>query len=255
MKRKQNAIRDADVPYDAFAWFYNKYWATEVASDFFKATESLLLAHIQSGAHLLDVCCGTGQVAAMLTARGYRVTGLDLSREMLRYAGRNASAATLLHADAISFQIKEKADGAVALFDSFNHLLTVQKLQSAFASIHAALTPGARFVFDLNTQAGYAHHLRDHYTIVKRDGVLALNGEYDSAARFARFNGTVFRLHGKEWRRSDFEIEERCHQSRDVEKLLRQTGFRDVRVFDAVRDVGLPEHKGRVFYVAQKGAD
>lgn len=259
MKRQQTARTkltapsEARSPYDDFAWFYNKYWATEVAADFLQATERLLLHHVRTGAHILDVCCGTGQLAATLLARGYRVTGLDVSREMLRYARRNASAATLLRADATSFQISEKADGAIALFDSFNHLLTAEQLYAALTCVHAALSPGARFVFDMNTKAGYAYHLREHHAVVKPDGVLALHGEYNSTECLARFAGTLFRLKKREWQRSDFEIIERCYERKEIERRIKRAGFAEVRVMDAVLDVGLTEHKGRIFFVAQKG--
>jgi SAM-dependent methyltransferase len=45
-----------------------------------------------SGAHLLDAGCGSGQFALALAARGARVTGIDLSPEMIRLARENAVA-------------------------------------------------------------------------------------------------------------------------------------------------------------------
>jgi SAM-dependent methyltransferase len=42
------------------------------------------------GAHLLDAGCGSGQFALALAARGAKVTGIDLSPEMIRLARENA---------------------------------------------------------------------------------------------------------------------------------------------------------------------
>lgn len=171
---------------------------------------------------------------------------------MLRRARRNAPAAHFIRADARDFHLDEQADGAVALFDSFNHLLSAADLFAALSRVYAALAPGARFIFDLNTEAGYQDHLRDHYTMTRDVGVLALRGEYDSDERLAIYDGTIFRLHRGAWRRADFRILERCHDTEQVRRLTLDAGFSSVRIHDAARDLKLRDHTGRVFFVARK---
>ncbi len=61
----------------------------------------------QDGGHVLDVATGTGLVAAELLARGFRVTGLDQSDEMLERARRRLGGrATVVHghADELPFE-------------------------------------------------------------------------------------------------------------------------------------------------------
>ncbi len=70
--------------YDALAWIYNKYWA-QPQERYWPPVESLVLKDVPATGHILDLCCGTGQLAADLVARGYRVTGVDGSSEMLRF--------------------------------------------------------------------------------------------------------------------------------------------------------------------------
>ena len=53
----------------------------------------LELLELPAGASILDVGCGTGRHAVELARRGYAVTGLDLSSEMLRVAAEAADAA------------------------------------------------------------------------------------------------------------------------------------------------------------------
>ena len=76
--------------YDPFAWVYNKYWGNEFTPRVFPILEQLVLRELPAGARVLDLCCGTGQLAGTLTALGYRVTGVDGSTEMLRFARENA---------------------------------------------------------------------------------------------------------------------------------------------------------------------
>ncbi|NOY81118.1 MAG: class I SAM-dependent methyltransferase [Kiritimatiellaeota bacterium] len=48
------------------------------------------------GQDVLEIGCGTGTLAALMTARGARVVGIDISEAMLAIAGRNAPEAELI---------------------------------------------------------------------------------------------------------------------------------------------------------------
>ena len=128
--------------YDDFAWFYNRYWSEEFHSAAFPILARIWLDRLPPGAHILDVCCGTGYLAALVAARGFRVTGLDVSREMLVYARANAPAAEFILADAASFRLPRVCDAAVSTFDSLNHLLEPAALEAAFRNIAGSLAPG-----------------------------------------------------------------------------------------------------------------
>jgi demethylmenaquinone methyltransferase/2-methoxy-6-polyprenyl-1,4-benzoquinol methylase len=89
------------------------------------------------GGHVLDVATGTGLVAAALLRRGFRVTGLDQSPEMLAFARRRFGGRVELveaSADALPFP-----DGA------FDHL-TVTYLLRYVDDPGATLTELARVV-------------------------------------------------------------------------------------------------------------
>ncbi|HEX2295436.1 MAG TPA: class I SAM-dependent methyltransferase, partial [Actinomycetota bacterium] len=106
--------------YDALAWIYNEYWA-QPQRLLWAPLESLVLKHVPAGGHVLDLCCGTGQLAAHLVARGFRVTGVDGSSEMLRFARENASEAELVLGDARALDLPPTFHGAVSQFGSLNH--------------------------------------------------------------------------------------------------------------------------------------
>jgi SAM-dependent methyltransferase len=76
---------------------------------------------------ILDLGCGTGNHALLLARRGYRVMGIDQSRDMLALA--RAKAAPLrtrlrfVHADMRSFQLGRTFDAAICMFGAFGYLL------------------------------------------------------------------------------------------------------------------------------------
>src|SRR5579885_2347780 len=104
--------------YDDFAWFYNRYWNEEFHSLTFPILERIWLKRLQPGGRLLDVCCGTGYLAGMLIARGYRITGIDASPVMIEYARENVPQGEFLVSAADEFHLQGPYDGAVSTFDS-----------------------------------------------------------------------------------------------------------------------------------------
>ncbi len=97
--------RNAHGAYDDFAWFYDRYWNEEFHSVAFPILERIWLARVLPGAKILDVCCGTGRLACLLSTRGYRVTGIDASAAMIRHARENAPAAEFQVGDARQFRL------------------------------------------------------------------------------------------------------------------------------------------------------
>jgi len=82
---------------------------------------------LPSGASILDIGCGTGRHSIELARRGYAVTGLDLSKEMLAKAAQAADASGVevewIHSDAARFSLSRKYDAAVCLCEGAFGLL------------------------------------------------------------------------------------------------------------------------------------
>ena len=101
------------------------------------------LAKIGPGDLVLDVACGTGDLSEMAAARGARVVGVDVAREMLRGAQRRGVPAGLARADVESLPL---ADGAAAAVVCGFALRNFPALPPALAEMARVLRPGARLV-------------------------------------------------------------------------------------------------------------
>ena len=100
---------------------------------------------------VLDLCCGTGLLAAELMARGYRVVGVDASDAMLARARERLGADVVLARMALpDLNVEGVFDAAVCTFDGFNYL-TQEELRLTMAEVALRLRPAGWLVFDLHT--------------------------------------------------------------------------------------------------------
>jgi SAM-dependent methyltransferase len=239
--------------YDAFAWFYDRYWNRPFHSRAFPILERVLLARLPPGARILDAGCGTGYLAAKLVARGYEVAGVDASPEMTGYARRNVPGAEFHVADLRDFRVPGPFHAAVSTFDTLNHILTAEDLARAVGNVAAALAPGGLFFFDVLLEEAYREHWEGDMAIVEEDHVLIVKGQgFERRDGMAHCRLTMFRKLEGEWRRSDTLVKERCHPRLDIDAALEQSGFRTAACYDA-SDVGMKGNlgAGRVFFLAE----
>jgi SAM-dependent methyltransferase len=239
--------------YDQLAWFYDRYWGPRFHDAARPALESLLYPRLVPGDPVAELCCGSGHLTEELVARGYRVTGIDNSIEMLRCARRRAPEARLVCADVASSPlIAGRFTGAVSTFDSINHLVSPEAVKSTFEFAHRLLRTGSVFVFDVNTEAAYRSEWTKSSAVVEPDAALFVRGSFDETARIGRTLITMFRLL-EGWQRLDVEVVQRCYDEGELAGWLFEAGFRDAAIHGAAA-IGMTGDlaRGRVFLIATK---
>jgi SAM-dependent methyltransferase len=180
------------------------------------------------------MCCGTGQLDHALHTVGYPVKGIDASPEMIRFARENAPDCNFVVADARDFSVPESFDGALCVYDSLNHLMTLDDLKRAFVAIHRPLKPSAPFVFDLNTEYSFRTNWRGSFGIVDDDLVCVIRPAFREEDQIAEFLGTIMTRGNStsDWRRSDICLTQRCYSREEVTAALEVAGFSNIHVLD-----------------------
>lgn len=117
--------------------------------------EILERKRVLPGAQVLDLACGTGAITIPLAQAGYRVTGADLSEEMLAVAAqasrRQKILVTFLQADMQAFSLLRQVDAINCACDPVNYL-TPQGVERFFHCAYQALRPGGVLLFDISTR-------------------------------------------------------------------------------------------------------
>lgn len=108
------------------------------------------------GDRVLDLPCGDGRIALELAARGCRVTGVDISGEMLELA-RMAARDRGLAVEWFQADMKDPLDAgpfdaAVCMGNSFGYL-DADGMGQYLASLARCLRPGGGFLLDSGTVA------------------------------------------------------------------------------------------------------
>ena len=238
--------------YDPFAWFYSQGWGSDYHNQAAPLLERYVFTRLPAGARVLDVCCGTGDLSRILAARGYCVTGIDGSDQMLRFARAQVPGAEFLLADARRFSLSGRFDAALSTYDSLNHILETDELESAFASVRCALVPGGLFVFDMNTTESFETLWCGSSGTVEETAASITRGSYDPATRIGRADLTLFRLaEDGAWARSDIAVLERCYPEETVTAALDRAGFTAIEQHPA-EELGMHGDMavGRVFFFA-----
>src|SRR3954453_18549892 len=143
--------------YELLAPFYDSYTREYGHERWLDNLEAIAIGHGLRGNRLLDVGCGTGKSFMPMLARGYEVTGCDISPGMVeraREAGGPEGAGGLL-ADARELPDLGPFDIAMALDDALNYLLCDEEMAMVFEGVARNLRPGGMFVFDLNSLLTY----------------------------------------------------------------------------------------------------
>jgi SAM-dependent methyltransferase len=213
----------------------------------------VFLPLLRPKARILDLCCGTGQLAHWLTGCGFRVTGLDGSGEMIRHARRNAPRSDFVVEDARAFHMPNQFDVVFSVFDSLNHLPSDSALLEVFSNVRESLVEDGLFFFDMNMDEGFRRSWNEQYSGVEPDEVFVTRARYDPRTKAGRTLVTLFRPNGKAWVRDDVEIVEYCYEEEVVSALLAKAGFGGVTVYDAAVDLSMPRGEGRLFFLTAKG--
>ena len=104
---------------------------------------------------LLDLGCGTGNHTTRLAQRGYKVTGVDRSQDMLDLARQKAmvhpgsGSVTFCQSDIRCLRLGLQFDAAMMLFAVLGYQIENSDVLSALRSVRRHLRPCGLFVFDV----------------------------------------------------------------------------------------------------------
>ena len=210
---------NGDVDYSEWADFIEKI----VKKEYKKGNPELVL----------DLGCGTGRMSIELAKRGYDMTGVDYSVEMLDIARESAQREGVadkmlwLCQDITEFELYGTVDVTVSCLDTVNHLTKPSELSKCFSLVHNYLIPDGLFIFDVNGKHKFENvYGNESYVIEDETSFFVWQNFYNEKRRLCDFYITLFEENEDGlYERYDEEQRERMYTLRSLKKQLKDSGF------------------------------
>lgn len=178
--------------------------------------------------NILDLGCGTGTIAYEFAQRGYKVTGIDISTDMLDVAAQKSNGkVTYLCQDMTKLELNSCYDAFICMFDCLNYITNYNDLKKIFKSAAKYLKEDGIFIFDINTAYKLAHTLGENTFTFSEDNLTYIwENEYESKSKQCNFYLTFFVKEGEMFRKYEEQHIERAYTIEQIEKAAEQAGFK-----------------------------
>lgn len=205
----------------------------------------------------VDLACGTGSVALLLARRGLRVTGVDMSEEMLCQASAKAQGLEnpplFVCQQLQHLRLPRGVDLAVCALDSLDYITDPADCAQAIARVYKALNPGGCFIFDVNTPEKLRAMDGQVFLDEDDDVYCVWRGEFDEARNLCSYGMDLFQRQGDAWLRSFEEHQEYAYSADTLVGYLRAAGFTSIEVYGDRVLTAPAEGEQRIYIKARKG--
>lgn len=233
----------ADVDYAAWCNFYEACFAK------YGAEAPLSVA---------DLGCGTGSISIELAKRGHRVTGFDISEEMLALAyskaQKNEANILFLSQNMTCFDLGSQADAAICGFDGINYLPDTGDVYACFCSVYENLQENGLFIFDISTPYKYENILADNSFVYEYEDLFTVwESFYNKKSGVCDFELTFFekRKNGL-WHKSEEYQRQRKYTEKTLISLLSKAGFELLETAADTDFSPVTQTSDREFFICKK---
>ncbi len=203
-------------------------------------------------AKLLDLPCGGGRHSLALAARGYAMTGVDISPVFLDHARGRANASAL----SIRWEKREmrdlpwerEFDGAFSLGNSFGYL-TDEGNAAFLKAVARTLKPGARFLINTGSLLETVMpSLQERAWIKVGDVYFLPDRRYDPASGRLEVEYTFIR----DGRTEEKQTSTRLYTYREFRRMLEEAGFSDLQAYSSMNQEPFQYGAKQLFMVATR---
>ena len=204
-----------------------------------------------------DLACGTGSVTEILARKGYAVTGVDMSEEMLTEAMGKVmdmeQPPRFVCQKLQELHLPRAVDMAVCALDSLDYITDPDDCAEAIRRVYKVLNPGGIFIFDVNTPEKLRAMDGQVFLDEDDDVYCVWRGEFDEETNICSYGMDLFQREGEVWYRSFEEHREYAYSVEQLTNYLKAAGFTHIeiyadRLFEAPR-----EGEQRIYIKARKG--
>jgi SAM-dependent methyltransferase len=190
--------------------------------------------------NILEIGCGTGQLARRFLNDKYAYTGIDVSAPMLEYARKELPPHHFHQMDMRDIKLPFTFDGVIITARSISYILTNKDVMATFQSVKKVLKDEGVLIFDFIDARSFIPSIREgeiisHEVVIdkikyKRESIfekhIDLSWNWIWKSRFLKEDGNSYKEIGTD------EAELRTFAADELEIFLNLTGFKIEQVID-----------------------
>ncbi|MDZ7261192.1 MAG: class I SAM-dependent methyltransferase [candidate division KSB1 bacterium] len=244
-------------PYSQLAWIYDYvmrhvnyvHWANYI--------NQILRSTGIPVRYVVDMACGTGNLAFELHHRNYQVSGFDSCFSMIKVAQeksrQNRVAIPFWCGDITNFALAKPQDALLCLYDSINYLMSLEECQKVFKNVYSSLKAGGLFILDICTERNSKKNFRDYFEKDSIGDISYTRKSYYSENQRIHFN--EFHIKVKSTATEYVELhQQRIYSIDELQTAIRKEPYKILNIFDGFTTKPGSEKSDRVHFVLQKMA-
>ena len=202
-----------------------------------------------------DLGCGTGAVTNYLASKGMKVTGVDLSPDMLALASAGDESGTVswICADITSYE-GPSCGCFISTMDTVGHITDPDELSGIFKTPAESLEEGGVFILDTTTKNHFEKSLGENVFYEDYDDFTLLwVNHYDKENKINHAELTLFELSEDDlYERYDGELTARFYSPEEIEEMAQKAGLKKLAVFGELNREAPSDKDERIFFVFGK---
>lgn len=222
--------------YNDFAYVYDKLMHTDI--DYKKLCdyiENIFSYYDVSPDLVCDLACGTGNVTIPLAKRGYNMTGVDLSEDMLNIARNKSEGLDILflNQNITSLDLYGTMDAFTCMIDGLNYIISPKALFNMFRKIKTCfLNENGIFIFDISSRYKLKNIISNNTFIHNAEDVFySWQNRYIESKNLSDMYLNFFIKEKGKYMRFEERHLQRAYSEDELIKIIKTSGFKSVDTF------------------------
>ncbi|MCD8179892.1 MAG: class I SAM-dependent methyltransferase [Firmicutes bacterium] len=202
-----------------------------------------------------DLACGTGNITIPLARRGYDMTGVDISEDMLNIARSKSEGLDILFLNQSmnDLDLYGTMGAFLCMIDGLNYILPPKSLLKLFTRIKTCfIDDGGLFIFDISTEYKLKNIIGSNtFVHCGKNIFYTWQNRYIEKRKLSDMFLTFFVKRGKNYARFEERHLQRAHSVYELTYLLKRAGFTTVDTFGELSFSPPGENSERIVFVCR----
>lgn len=242
--------------YRDFAYVYDKLMRDDINYErWADYIENIFIENDVSPDLVCDLACGTGGMTTALAKRGYDMTGVDISEDMLNAARKKSSGLDILYLNqsVTRLDLYGTMGAILCMIDGFNYVLSPKLLEHTFSRIKKCfLDKDGLLIFDISTRYKLEKVIGNNTFIHSdKDIFYSWRNRYLKEKNISDMMLDFFVKNGKYYERFEERHVQKAYTEEELVYMLKKAGFMQINTYNELTFDAPSEKSERIVFVCR----